>query len=179
MDKLSLEKELDLFLKNNTIIQLVKALHIPDDSDTLTKDRPSIVFGHSLSSMEIFELEKRVKKAENAETLEEFVQSMFEKKQASHKDLQDAGISKEYWHKLVRGKIKQPSKAKLLCIAIALKLNLEETEKLLRKAGYSLARDVSVFESIIGFFIEKGIYCITTIDEYLVNYNQPTLFSIE
>jgi hypothetical protein len=56
---------------------------------------------------------------------------------------------------------------------------LEETEKLLRKAGYSLARDVSVFESIIGFFIEKGIYCITTIDEYLVNYNQPTLFSIE
>ncbi|MBY6270543.1 hypothetical protein, partial [Parageobacillus thermoglucosidasius] len=79
MDKLSLEKELDLFLKNNTIIQLVKALHIPDDSDTLTKDRPSIVFGHSLSSMEIFELEKRVKKAENAETLEEFVQSMFEK----------------------------------------------------------------------------------------------------
>lgn len=78
---------------------------------------------------------------------------------------------------LLKKKIK-PSKQELLCLAIALKLNIEETRDLLQKAGYTLAEENSVFDNIIGYFIKNQIYDSILIDEYLVAFDQPTIFSV-
>ncbi|WP_231889889.1 hypothetical protein [Oceanobacillus sp. Castelsardo] len=50
--------------------------------------------------------------------------------------------------------------------------------QLLRKAGLTLAEDNSVFDNIIGYFIEKGIYDPIEIDEYLVEFGQSPMFSV-
>lgn len=60
-----------------------------------------------------------------------------------------------------------------------MELDLEETEKLLNKAGYTLSEENSVFDLIIGFFIEKGYYYGPVIDLYIEEYGQSTIFPIK
>lgn len=91
--------------------------------------------------------------------------------------MEEIGIDRKYKSKIIKGE-RKPSKQKLLCMAIGFRLNLEETEKLLRKAEYSFTRELTTFDTIIGYFIEKGIYSTIKIDSYLEKFDQPAIFSI-
>jgi GDP-D-mannose dehydratase len=57
---------------------------------------------------------------------------------------------------------------------VALKLSLEETEALLKRAGYALSHAVK-FDVIVEYFIINGKYDIFQINEVLFEYDQPLL----
>lgn len=67
-----------------------------------------------------------------------------------------------------------PSKETALALAFALELSLHETEEFISMAGYALTR-CSMFDVIVTYFLENGIYDIYELNEVLVLYGQKTL----
>lgn len=168
------QHDLAEFIESQKIIDLIKALHIPDDFYYYVE---TTIFKNTITDFS--GLDEAVQNVKGKRKIGDYLYDLLEAKRKKLNDLHlRAGIKKEYWHKVTNGKI-HPSKKKLLCLAVILRLDLEETEKLLRVAGYSLAEDLTKYEAIIGFFIKKGIYSIFDIDQQLSRYGEETIFSIE
>ena len=67
-----------------------------------------------------------------------------------------------------------PSKKTIIALAVALELTLDETNNLLKHAGYTLSRSV-VFDVIVEYFITRGKYDIYEINNVLFEYDQSLL----
>ena len=85
-----------------------------------------------------------------------------------------AQISRQLFHKIISRKDYQPNKSTAIQLAIGLRLNLSETQKLLEKAGYSLSR-CSKTDLVVQYFIERGIYSIVEINLALYDCGLPLL----
>jgi O-acetyl-ADP-ribose deacetylase len=85
-----------------------------------------------------------------------------------------ANIDRRLFSKIRSDSTYQPSKATAVALAIALKLNRDQTIDLLGTAGYTLSRS-SKSDVIIEYFIKEGIYNLFEINQVLFKYDQPIL----
>ncbi len=79
-------------------------------------------------------------------------------------------ISKEHFAKIRNNPQYHPTKGTALAFAIALHLNMDDTQDLLKRAGYALT-DSSKSDIIVMCFLEKGIYKIDEINAALYSYD--------
>lgn len=121
------------------------------------------------------------------QTLEEYMQSMDKPFAYKLFDLIDergmtdvecykkANVDKKTFSKIkCNPQTYKPSKQTAVAFAIALKLNLDETQDLLASAGLTLSRSFT-FDKIIRYFIQKEVYDIFEINEALFEFDQVLL----
>ena len=122
-----------------------------------------------------------------SETLEEYMKSMDKSFAYKLFDLIDASgmtdvecYKKANVDKKTFSKIKcnpqtyKPSKQTAVAFAIALQLDIDETQDLLASAGLTLSRSF-IFDKIICYFIQREIYDIFAINEALFEFDQVLL----
>ena len=85
-----------------------------------------------------------------------------------------AEISRQLFHKIISKKDYQPTKSTAIQLALGLRLDLAETQKLLEKAGYALTRS-SKTDLVVQYFIERGEYSIVVINMALFDCGLPLL----
>ena len=89
----------------------------------------------------------------------------------------DAQIDKRLFSKIKSDPQYRPSKPTVVAFAIALHLNLKETEALLETAGYSISNS-SKFDLILRCCIGNRIYNVGQINEVLYEYDLPQMGSV-
>ena len=87
--------------------------------------------------------------------------------------IKNAEISEVYGYQIFSG-IRVPERKKLLCLAIGMELNIEETQQLLKCAGYSQLYVKLPFDSVVLFGMCKQL-SVVQINELLYEYGLETL----
>lgn len=100
-------------------------------------------------------------------------------KKSGHKNstiYKRANMSKQHFSKLINHPDSTPTKPTAIALALALELDLEKTNDLIGRAGYTLTNS-SVFDLIIQYYIENKSYNIVEINITLYDFDQPLLGS--
>lgn len=98
---------------------------------------------------------------------------MQEKKLKKSQVIKNAELSEVYAYQIFSG-LRVPERKKLLCLAVGMSLNLEETQTLLKCAGYSPLYVKLPFDSIILYGLCKNL-SVVQINELLFEYGLETL----
>ena len=85
-----------------------------------------------------------------------------------------ANIDRKLFSKIRSNTSYMPSKRTAVSLAMALELSFDETNDLLKRAGFTLSRSL-LFDVIIEYFITQGKYNVYEINEVLLIYKQPLL----
>ena len=85
-----------------------------------------------------------------------------------------ANIDRKHFNHIKNNKLYRPKKETAVALAIGMKLDLDETNVLLERAGFVLSNS-SKFDLIIKYCIENNIYNIYQINEILFEEDQKTL----
>ncbi|MBQ6825690.1 MAG: XRE family transcriptional regulator [Clostridia bacterium] len=109
-------------------------------------------------------------KANLSELLEELIIKYNLKKSQV---IRAAEMSEVYAYQIFSG-LRTPERKKLLCLAIAMKLTLDEVQTLLKSAGYSTLYVKLPFDSIVLYGVCKKL-SVVEINEILYEYGLETL----
>ena len=85
-------------------------------------------------------------------------------------------VSKAVFSKILSDRTHIPKKGTILALAVALKLNLKETETLLMKAGYTFSNTL-IGDLVTVYFITHENYDIDALNRALYDLDQPILGS--
>ena len=85
-----------------------------------------------------------------------------------------AHMSRQLFNKIINKRDYQPTKNTAIQLAIGLRLDLPQTQKLLGKAGYALSRS-SKSDLVVQYYIQRGEYSIVTINTALYDCGLPLL----
>lgn len=85
-----------------------------------------------------------------------------------------ANMDRKHFSKLRSNPHYQPSKPTALALAVALELDLPQTQELIARAGYTLSHS-SKFDIIVEFFIQHRVYDIFEINATLFEFDQSQL----
>ena len=108
------------------------------------------------------ELEDRLKKI-MGESFAKQLKKVSEAKGFTNKEVYyQANLSKQYYSKLLKGQVK-PSREKVMALAVALHLDLEETNALMAMAGYAFS-PISQTDLVVQEFIRRKDYRVLEID---------------
>jgi|SRR5690554_976907 len=86
----------------------------------------------------------------------------------------NANIDRKLFSKIRTNIYYKPSKATALALAISLNLNIDETQDLLKQAGFAFSTS-DIFDIVVRFHIVNNIYNIYEINEALFDFNQKPL----
>lgn len=107
-------------------------------------------------------------------TLSEMLEQLLNKKGLKKSDvIKQSEMSEVYGYQIFSG-IRVPERNKLLCLAVAMKLNIDEMQTLLKTAGYTPLYVKLPFDSVVLYGICKGMSVIE-INELLYEYGLDTL----
>ena len=84
-----------------------------------------------------------------------------------------ANLDRKHFSKIRSGKVK-PKKTNVFALALALKLDIDDTEELLKSAGYAFSRSDKL-DLIVEYFIQSGQYDIYDINFTLNAFGQTIL----
>lgn len=109
-----------------------------------------------------------------SESLAELLaQLLVEKGLKKSQVIKNAELMEVYGYQIFSG-LRVPERKKLLCLAVGMGLNIEQTQKLLKCAGYSPLYVKLPFDSIVLYGLCKGLG-VVQINELLYEYELETM----
>lgn len=107
--------------------------------------------------------------------LSEYLEKLLADKNLTKQEvIERSGLNREYAYHIFSGKKKNPSRTKLLTLAVAMGLNLDEVQYLLRYAGHGVLYPRNSWDTVIISAIEQGLSVMQT-NELLHSLGETTL----
>ena len=109
------------------------------------------------------------------ESISELLVEMYQSKSISKAALaRQAGMSEVYLHQVFSGR-RNPSRDRLICLCIGLEATLEETQNVLKQAGYAQLYPKSRRDVIISYGLLHHME-LSELNDKLFSENEKTLF---
>lgn len=103
------------------------------------------------------------------------LEALLAEKNLRKKDvIASSNLSEIYAYQIFGGQRKNPGREKVLCLAVAMGLNLEEVQKLLKVSGYAPLYAKNDFDCIVLYGICRGL-SVLEINEMLYDNGKDTL----
>ena len=108
-------------------------------------------------------------------TFSEYLSELLKERKGKNSEVyKRAEVSKQLFSRILNDSDYRPTKSTAIQLAIGLELDMPQTQKLLEKAGYTLTRS-SKADLAVQYFIERGLYSVTLINEALHDCGLPLL----